>query len=80
MSGKTWKHLVLKDVNDVTKWKKTDIKCPACSRFLWMVQLENGMGKTFWCGTGPCPSIAANNGASSIELLRKNVEEEEESE
>lgn len=63
-------------MNYITRWKKSSYDCPACSRKLWSLQLEDSM--LYWCGTGPCPSIAANNGASTIEELRKNVENEKE--
>lgn len=62
--------------NDISKWQKSKYDCPACSRKLWTLVLEDG--RIWWCGTGKCPSLADNNGASLIEELRKNVEEEPE--
>lgn len=63
-------------LNDITQWRRSGYKCPACDRLLWSLPMENSI--LFWCGVGSCPSLAANNGAASIELLRKNVENEEE--
>lgn len=62
-------------LNDISKWQRSEHDCPACSRKLWTLQLEDS--RIWWCGVGPCPSLAANNGAPSIELLRKNVALEE---
>lgn len=63
-------------LNDITRWRQSSYKCPACDRLLWCLPMGDQI--LFWCGVGPCPSIAANNGASTIEELRKNVENEKE--
>lgn len=63
-------------MNYITRWKKSIYKCPACERTLWMLPITEGI--VYFCSYGPCPSLAANNGASTIEELRKNVENEKE--
>lgn len=63
-------------MNYMTRWRKSSYKCPACDRMLWTMTV--GDGRVWWCGWGTCPSDIANNGASTIEELRKNVEEEPE--
>lgn len=61
-------------INDITKWRRSAHKCPACKRMLWVLPVTEGV--VYFCGWGSCSSLAANDGAASIELLRKNVEEE----
>jgi hypothetical protein len=63
-------------MNDITRWKKSGYKCPACDRLLWVLPLVEGV--VYFCGWGPCPSTTANDGAPSYEeLVRKWGEEPE---
>lgn len=57
--------------------------CPACKRFLYVSENEDGTVYEMFCDYGPCKSSAANEGADgkthleAYQKLCKAIEQEE---
>ncbi len=57
------------EVHDETMTAKSSYTCPVCGKFLSLQGTAAGY-IILYCGNGPCPSKAANNGAIGGTELR----------